>query len=156
MLRSLERVTRQTIRTLLWLALLASCGFAAWGWFRPYAWSPDPMARCQVVGTLVRQDASYCWVNIHLNLLPGTTHDLLKPVRLISNTGREIEPADTTMSGDPQRGTHELWLKFWLEKTDLNHSLVLRINDGQLTIKDRQGMPDLGASGSRYFTTQHW
>ena len=66
------------------MALLAAAAFASWSWLRPYAWNPDPAARCKVIGTQVRKDLAYYWVDTHLKTIPGQTHDLLKPVRLIT------------------------------------------------------------------------
>lgn len=149
-------VSRRNIRIILVLALLASSAFAAWSWLRPYAWSVDPAARCEVVGCQVKKDQAYFWVDAHLKVTPGQTHDLLKPVRLRTGTGREIEPAETSMAGEKDIGTTDLWFKFWLESADLQESLTLRINDGSLVIKADKGIPQLGSSDLKYFTNQHW
>jgi len=135
---------------------VASSVFAAWSWFRPYEWSPDPAARCKVIGTQVRKDQAYHWVDMHLKINPGQTHDLAKPVRLVTGSGRELEPADTTLGSDQGGGTTDLWFKFWLEPGDIDGPLTLRINDGKLTIKADSGIPDCGTSNTRYFVTQHW
>jgi len=149
-------VQRQLLRRILIVALLACSAFAAWSWLRPYAWREDPSARCKVVGAQVRKDGSFFWVDLHLKMNPGQTHDLLKPVRLRTGAGHELEPADTTMAGEDGRGTTELWFKFWLENEDLLGPLTLRINDGTLVIKADPGVPGLGGATSKYFTTQHW
>jgi hypothetical protein len=149
-------VNRKTLRGFLIAALLLSAGFAAWGWFRPYAWNPDSNARCEVVGCQVRQDLDYFWVDAHLKVLPGQTHDLMKPVRLITAAGRELEPADTTLVGTEGEGTSEIWFKFWLEPGDMDGPLTLRINEGTLEIRRNSGKPSLGASNLEYFTTNHW
>jgi hypothetical protein len=149
-------VKRRILRGFLVAALLVSAGFAVWSWFRPYAWKVDPKARCEVIGCQVRKDRSYFWVDAHLKVAPGQTHDLLKPVRLLTANGREIEPADTTLGGAEGGGTNELWLKFWLESGEIEGPLTLRINDGTLAIKSNSGTPSLGRTDLEYFVTQHW
>ncbi len=155
-MRSPVRVIRRTLRGFLIVALLAAAAFALWSWLRPYAWNPDPAARCKIIGAQVRKDLAYFWVDMHLETIPGRTHDLLKPVRLITGSGKEIEPADTTLGGGPDGGTTDLWLKFWLEPGDIDGTLILKINDGTLVIKADQGLPALGPSNVKYFLTQHW
>ena len=130
--------------------------FAAWTWLRPYAWQADPAARCKVVAAQVKKDQSFFWLDVHLKMLPGESHDLMKPVRLVTSQGRELEPADTTLAGADGKGTTELWFKFWLESADLEGPLKLRINDGSLVIKSSSGMPGLGSSGSEFFATHRW
>jgi hypothetical protein len=130
--------------------------FAAWSWLRPYAWQVDPAARCKVVGAQVKKDQSFFWLNVHLKVLPGEAHDLMKPVRLITQNGRELEPADTTLGGIDGTGTTDLWFKFWLESADLEGPIHLRINDGSLVIKSNSGMPALGSSAAEYFATHRW
>jgi len=149
-------VKRRTLRIYLVACLLISAGFAAWGWFRPYAWKVDPEARCKVVGSQVRQDRSNFWVEVHLKVARGQTHDLMKPVRLLTAAGRELEPADTTLGGAADGGTSDLWFKFWLESGDVEGPLSLRINDGTLTIKAGTGVPSLGSSNIENFFTNHW
>jgi hypothetical protein len=153
---SFGRVKRPKLRGFLIVALLICSGFAAWTWFRPYAWDVDPAARCKVMGAQVRKDLSFFWVDVHLKVTPGQSHDLLKPVRLRTADGRELEPADTTLSGAEGQGTTDLWFKFWLESRDLTGPLVLRINDGTLVLKANPGMPALGSSNLEYFVTNHW
>lgn len=149
-------VKRRTFRGFLLIALLLSAGFAAWGWFRPYAWNPDSKARCEIVGCQVRQDLDCFWVDAHLKVNSGEDHDLMKPVRLITVTGREIEAADTTLGGDAGKDISEIWLKFWLEPGDVDGPLTLQINDGTLVIRANAGTPSLGSSKLEYFTTNHW
>jgi len=149
-------VYRQNIRIILVVTLLVSSAFAVWSWFRPYAWNVDPAAACKVVGCQVKKDQAYFWVDVHLKVTEGRTHDLLKPVRLLAGADREIEPADTTMAGDDGTGTTDLWFKFWLETADLQQPLILRVNDGSLMIKADPGIPQLGRADLKYFTTQHW
>jgi hypothetical protein len=148
-------VTSAPWQRLLVLGVLAAAGFTAWAWLRPYAWRPDPAAACKVEAVQVRRDRSNYWVHIHLKVLPGQRHDLLKPVRLVTSAGRELEPADTTLAGDPAAAT-ELWYKFWLETTDLEGGLTLCLNDGTLSIKSVPGMPELAPTEETTYSTHHW
>lgn len=140
-----------------WLVVgvVAAAIFAAWAWLRPYAWRPDPAARCEVAALRVKRDRSNYWVDVHLEVRPGQAHDLFKPVRLVTSAGREIEVADTRFAGDPRAPT-ALWCKFWLERADLEGTLALRINDGRLAIKSRPGLPRLGPAEERTFPTHTW
>lgn len=135
---------------------MAAAGFAAWSWFRPYSWKPDPGARCEIVETLVTRDQSYFWVNVHLKVNPGATHDLQKPVRLETSRGVKLEPADTTLGGNDSQALTEMWFKFWLESADLEGPLTLQLNDGKLTVKSSNGVPGLADGNYRNFTTNRW
>jgi len=141
-----------------WLAvvLVAAVVFATWSWLRPYEWRPDAGARFQIVGVEVTRDQSYHWVQVHLKRQGPLPHDLLKPVRLVLGSGRELEPADTRLLGTPEQGTTELWFKFWLEPGELAGPLRLRLNDGVLTVKKNTGEPALGIDGQQYFNSTHW
>ena len=147
---------RQTFRYSLLFCLLLSTAFAAWAWFRPYSWQSDPASHCKVVSTLVTRDTSYFWVEVHLKVNPGMTHDLQKPVRLETAGGKRLEPADTTFSGKQEQGTTDIWFKFWLESADIEGDLTLHLNDGKLIVKANPGIPQLGSSIYRNFTTNHW
>lgn len=147
---------RRILRYSLLLLLLVSTAFAAWSWFRPYSWSPDPAARGKVVETLVTRDHSYFWVNVHLKMNAGETHDLQQPVRLETSRGTLLEPADTTLVGSDTQAITEIWFKFWLEAADLDGPLTLQLNRGKLAVKSERGVPDLGSPAYRNFTTQHW
>ena len=147
---------RFKFRVFLMVLLGITSAFAAWSWLRPYAWQADPAARCKVAGAQVKKDQSFFWLDVHLKVLPAESHDLMKPVRLITAQGRELEPAEITMGGVAGKGTTELWFKFWLESADLAGPLKLRINDGSLVIRSGSGIPALGSSGSEYFPTHRW
>ena len=149
-------VNRSRFRILLLVALCLFAGFAAWSWCRPYAWKPDPAARCRVKLAQVRKDHAFYWLDLHLKVVSGQAHDLARPVRLQTATGRALEPADTTLGGLPAEGTTDIWLKFWLEAPDLKGPLNLRINDGSLLIKSTAGLPALGASNSETFNSHRW
>ena len=150
------RVKRQILRISLIVCLLISAAFAAWSWFRPYAWNSDSAARCQVVETLVTRDQSFFWVDVHLKVNPGMTHDLQKPVRLETASGKQIESADTTFGSREGQETSEIWLKFWLDSTDLTSSLTLHLNNGKLLVKASDGVPELADSAFKNFTTNQW
>lgn len=149
-------VTRLKFRIFLMVLLGIATAFASWTWLRPYEWQADNAARSKVVGVQVKKDQSYYWLHVHLKVTTGESHDLMKPVRLITSQGRELEPADTTLGGIDGKGTTDLWFKFWLESPDLEKGLKLRINDGLLVIKSSSEMPALGSSGTEYFTTHRW
>jgi len=136
--------------------LLAAAAFAAWSWLRPYDWHPDSAARCAIVETLVTRDQSYFWVDVHLKMNEGMTHDLSQPVALETGAGTRLKPADTTFGGTDLRAPKEIWFKFWLEPKDLTSPLALLINDGKLVVKSTSGIPDLGNGAYRNFTTHHW
>lgn len=84
------------------------------------------------------------------------THNLQQPVVLITSPGRKLEPADTTFGSSEGQDTTDIWLKFWLESTDLTHHLTLHINDGKLLVKASDGIPQLESATSRNFTTNQW
>jgi hypothetical protein len=149
-------VLRLILRYSLIASLFAATVFAAWSWFRPYAWSSDAGARCEVVGALVTRDQSFYWLNVHLKVNPGMNHDLQKRVRLEGSPGVYLEPADTTLVGKDGQAISEIWFKFWLESSHLEGPLTLYLNEGKLSIKSSQGIPDLGNSGYRNFVTNHW
>ena len=140
----------------LWLALLLSSLFALWTWFRPFQWNADPEARFRVVGVHVARDQSYYWVTAHLKVTPGKTHDMQKPVYLLTAGGDRIEPADTTFGGTEGTGTTEIWLKFWLEARQVSDPLRLRLNDGTLSLKAKPGVPEMNEFQSKHFTSHHW
>jgi hypothetical protein len=149
-------VSRRSVRFLFAAVLLAASAFAAWSWFRPYARETDPAARGEISETLVTRDQSFFWINVHYHVAPGMTHDLQTPVFLTAGDGRNFDPADTTFAGNDPKITTEIWFKFWLDPSDLSSPLTLHINGGNLTVKANFGLPSLGASGSRNFTTNHW
>ena len=149
-------MTRLVIRVVLMGLLLASTAVAAWSWLRPYSWHPDPAARCKVADAMVRRDQSFFWVDIYLTVMPGQTHDMMKPVRLLTSAGRALEPADTILGGDKDHGNTNMLYKFWLDAADIQEALTLQINDGTLEIKADPGMPGLRASGSAHHLTNHW
>jgi hypothetical protein len=149
-------VTRQIFRYCLLVGLLGAVGFACWTWFRPYDWSPDPGARCKVIATLVTPDVSFYWVEVHLKINPGMSHDLQKPVYLQTATGTKLQPADTTLAGEDGKTTTEIWFKFWLDSSQIEGPLNLHLNDGQLSIKRTSRAPELGTSDFRNFTTNQW
>ncbi len=149
-------MNRRILRYALVFCLLISSAFAAWAWFRPYAWCPDPAARSHIIETLVTKDQSFFWVTVHLKVNPGLSHDLEKPVRLETASSKNLEPADTTFGGSDQQGTTDIWVKFWLESKDLNRHLTLRINDGELLVKSNDGIPNVDNLDYRNFTTNQW
>jgi hypothetical protein len=149
-------VSREKYRRILLVGLLVAALFAAWSWLRPYAWGSDPAARCRVSACKVTRDLSFYWLEVHLKMRPGESHDLMKPVSLVTEDGREIEPADTTLAGDKRHGTTDLWFKFWLEPAHIEQPLKLHINDGNLVIRSNHGRLRLGSSNVEIFNSPRW
>ena len=147
---------RALIQYFLAACLLAASAFAAWAWLRPYAWQPDPAARCTVDETLVTRDNSFFWVDVHLKLLKGARHDLAKPVRLKSAAGGSWEPSDTTLGGPDAANPEELWYKFWIDEQDIAGILDLQINDGVLHVKTTTGVPSIPSTEFHNFTSSRW
>ncbi|MBN8457828.1 MAG: hypothetical protein J0M04_08315 [Verrucomicrobia bacterium] len=140
----------------LLLILLAAICFAGWSWWRPYEWKPDPGARFRITGTEVSLDHGYHWVTVRLKRSGKQPHDLTKQARLILADGRELEPADTRMTGDPDLGITGLEIRFWLEPGALTGPLKLRLNDGILTVKAGSAEPRLGIDGHDYYNSTRW
>ncbi len=153
---SLVGVMRERRRMILMGAVLCSTAFAAWTWWRPYAWQVDPGARGHIEAAQVRRDRGFYWLDLHVQIANGTTHDLMKPVRLITGSGRTLEPADTTLGGGPDKETSDIWFKFWLEPTDFGGPMKLQINDGSLIVRSGTTPPSLGSSNLEVFTTHNW
>lgn len=149
-------VKRRIFRICLLLVLSTALLFAAWTWFRPYDWNPDPGARCTVVATLVTPDVTFYWVEVHLNVNPGMSHDLRKPVFLQTGSGAKLQPADTTLASIDGKTSTEIWFKFWLDSAQIKGPLNLHLNDGVLAIKKSALEPKLGGSEFRNFTTNQW
>lgn len=140
---------------LLLIALALSLVFAGWQWLRPYDWNPDPQARFRIEHVSLQRDHSFYWLGLRLERVGDGKHDLTKPVRLVTAAGREVEPADTTMEGNPEEGVSGLGFRFWLEDEDLDGPLGLRLNDGILKVRSGSGQPRI-KDGIRYFTTSRW
>ncbi len=147
-------VKRRTL--LLLLALAVSLVFAGWQWLRPYDWDPDPGARYRIEYASVQRDHSYYWLNVRLERHGTASHDLEKPVRLLTAAGRELEPADTELGGSEETGTETLGFRFWLEAADFSGPLKLRLNDGTLLVRKDSGVPGVSEGAARYFTTSNW
>jgi hypothetical protein len=146
----------QQFRKIVWAALLLSAVFAAWSWFRPFEWGSDPAARSKVIGVQLTRDGGFFWIDTHLKVSPGETHDLQKPVYLTTAEGLRIEPADTVFGGERGPGTTDLWFKFWLRKEQLAGPITLHLNDGKLSIRAKSGRLDLADKQSKYFSTHLW
>jgi hypothetical protein len=134
------------------VALILSTAFALWAWFRPFEWSPDPAALCEVQGVNLTLDHSFFWVEPFLKVNAGASHDLSKPVFLMTSQGRRLEPADTTFASPDGKETREIWLKFWLDSKDIAGPLDLHLNGGKLRLKTRPGIP----TKSKYHTSNRW
>lgn len=146
---------KRPLTRILSVALVASILFAAWSWFRPYEWRPDPGARFHIRQAKLTRDHSNHWLDVFLERAGDVDHDLEKPVFLETASGRRLDPADTTLSGEGAKGTTALYFRFWLEPGDLEGSLRLHLNDGTLSIRSGSGIPQTGDSG-KFFLSNHW
>jgi hypothetical protein len=149
-------VQRQQIRKFLWAVLLLASAFAALGWLRPYEWGADPAARARVKGVQLTPDQSYFWLEVHLKVVDGQVHQLEKPVDLVTAKGERLKAADTVLGGSEEKGTTDLWVKFWLRSDQIHGPLSLNLNDGKLLIRSRHGVPDLENNRPAFFTTHRW
>ncbi len=104
----------------------------------------------------MKRDLDYHWIDLHLQALDGFNHDLRTPILLVTNSGKSISPAKTTFEGTPDTRISAMWLKFWLEKNDLDGPLTLRLNGGTLRVRTEAGFPQLGKPNERVFSTCNW
>lgn len=153
---SFRGVNRRLFRAFLLALLLGSSAFVVWSWFRPYDRSADPAARYRIHAAELTSDHSYFWLTLHLKRAGEADHDLTAPVRMETGGGRSLEPADITFAGSEDTGVGEMWFRFWLEKDDFGGPMRLQLNEGMLVVRTGDGVPALGGSGRRVFTTNHW
>lgn len=149
-------MTRQTVRLCMALLLVLLTAAAAWLWTRDYDRHPDPAARFTIEAAKVREDYSRYWLDIHLLKNGEKEHDLEQPVRLLTADGKIHEPADTVFAGNPKDGFTEIWLKFWLEKSDMEKNIDLRINGATLRVKTRGEAPEPPEGGEVVFKSSDW
>ena len=149
-------MTRTRFRWILLLLLAASLAFAGWAWLRPYEWTPDPAARGRIEHVQVTRDHSFFWCDVRVKLRPGQSHDLARPVRLVTASGKEHMPADTTLTGTREQGTTGIMFRFWLEAEDFAGPLKLELNGGSLGVRSGKGSPRIGSSGTRMFLSEAW
>lgn len=149
-------MNHKRIRIGLYSLLLLAALFAAASFLIPYDWNPNPGARFKIAATQVKKDRGYYWITVHLKKAGGKNHDFEKPVRLVTASSEEIEPADFTFSGSPEAGFHEMWVKFWVPAEQTTGALDLRINDGRLRVKSHAPMPSLTDAIMRTFTSPRW
>jgi hypothetical protein len=139
------------------LALLLVLTAAGIGWLRGgYEKSPDPAARFRIDAVELRRDHSFFWLDLTLDRAGDEDHDLQIPVRLKTAAGRSVEPANTEMTGSPERGTTGLRIKFWLEAGDFPGPLELELNGGRLRVRTGSGVPDLENGARRKFRHNRW
>jgi hypothetical protein len=148
---------RQHLTRILAASLLISSAFAAWMWYRPFDFSPDPAARFHIDRAALRRDQSFYWLDLHLLRNGKTAHDMDKPIRLETSTGRMIMPADVTLvSPGEAKDCDEIGLKFWLHSSDLAGSLGLHMNGGTLRVKSNPGIPSLPDAATRALSSTRW
>ena len=147
---------RQLIRFSLALLLVLLTALAAWMWSMEYDGKPDPKSRFEIEAVQVKRDRGYYWLEAHLKRSGAKDHDMLQPVRLVLADGRELEPADTTFAGSPEKGSTEIWFNFWLEGKDLEGPLKLLLNGGSLRVKTNPEAPGMDRKGEAVFKSADW
>jgi hypothetical protein len=147
---------RQLLRLLIAALLVAVTFLAVRLWTGKYDRDPDPLARYRIEAARLDRDRSYVWLEIHLRKNGDKDHDMLQPVLLVTAGGREHEPADTTFAGGPEKGFTDIWFKFWLEITDLEGDIDLRMNGGKLRVKTNQGAPAFDKDGKAVLRSADW
>lgn len=138
------------------LMLVATAAFAVWSWTRPYQWNADSEARAKIVAVSLQRDHSYYWLDVRLKIRPDMEHDLQKPVFLKTTARTRVEPADTTLAGNVDRPIDEVFLRFWLESSDLDGPIDLHLNNGILSVRTGKGQPNIGRDGRANFQTRRW
>jgi hypothetical protein len=148
-------VSRKGIRWGIALLLVVIAAGVGW-WVGKYERSPDPAARYRLEWVELRRDHSFFWVEARLKRTGEKDHDLRIPVRLKTEAGKRIGPADTALSGAAGQGTTGLHFKFWLEREDLAGPLELELNGGHLKLRTGSGIPELGTGASKMFRSNRW
>jgi hypothetical protein len=147
---------RQLLRLSIAALLVAVTFLAVMLWTGKYESDPDPRARYKIQSAQLERDRSYVWLEIHLRKNGEMNHDMLQPVLLVTADGTEHEPADTTFAGSPEKSFSEIWFKFWLEITDLQGEIDLRMNGGELRVKTNKGAPSTDKSGKAVLKSADW
>lgn len=154
----------------LLLALGLSVIFAAWQWFRPYEWSPDPAARYKVTQCLVERDHGNLWLRVFLKPRDGQEMDYLKPIRLTTGAGKQLEPAQMDQMGRDEPGSNAagepdpnkpgpvdlVVFSFWLETADFSGPFKLELNGGTLQIRSGDTLPRVADGAVRVFNSTNW
>lgn len=144
------------LRLILWLALLASLGFAAWATLRPFDWKPDPQAGCHLSSAHIRKDHSYYWLDLHVKINAGASHQLEIPVVMKLADGKSLDPADITFVSRDKGPIEEIFLKFWLAEDQIHGPLNLKINQGLLRVKSTHAAPAIENGKTRALPTHRW
>lgn len=147
---------RQMLRLSLAVLVVATTALAAMVWSAKFDGDPDPKARFFIEGVRMERDRSFHWLEIHLKRSGDKAHDMRQPVRLVTADGTEHEPADTTFAGSPEKGFTDIWFKFWLEDKDLDGTIDLRLNGGELRVKTNQGLPATDTDGKAVLKSADW
>ena len=149
-------VKHSRFRKFLFILLGLSVVFALASMVIPYDLRPDGAARFHLEDVVLKRDRSNYWLTLHLQKSGDAPHDFQKPVRLLTASGRELEPADTTFAGDAGPGIREIWFKFWLDPADLDGPLSLQLNDGRLRVRTSDKPPRMADGLVRTFITHYW
>jgi hypothetical protein len=163
------RVNRRT--KLLLLTLAISVVFAAWQWFRPYDWSPDPVARFRVTHCIVKRDVSNLWLQISLKPRDGQVMDFSQPIHLLTAGGKRHEVAEMEQVGSGPEKTlpadngapamappmvEEITFSFWLAEADFAGPMTLELNGASLRVRGGDTLPRVADGGFRVFNTSAW
>lgn len=147
---------RQIIRLGMAFLIVIATAAAAWLCTQTYESAPDPAARFAIEAVRVEEDHSRYWLELHLKKNGQKEHDLKKPVQLVTAAGTIHEPADTIFAGNPEQGFTDIWFKFWLEKSDMEKNIDLKINDGTLKVKTGGEAPNPPDGGQTVFKSSDW
>jgi hypothetical protein len=147
---------RPLLRLLIAALLVAVTILAVKLWTGKYDRDPDPRARYRIEAARLERDRSYKWLEIHLRKSGDKDHDMLLPVRLVTADGKEHEPADTTFAGGPEKGFTDIWFKFWLDNSDMEGKIDLRMNGGTLRVKTNEGTPATDKDGKAVLRSADW
>lgn len=147
---------RQMIRLILALLVVLTSLTAAWMWSAKYEKDSDPQALFRIEGAQVKRDRGYRWLDVHLKRVSEKPLDFSTPILLVSGAATEHKPDDITFAGSPEAGFTDIWLKFWLEDSDLEGTLQIHINEGVLNVKTTQGGPELEDGAEQTFKSSNW
>ena len=152
---------------LLLLALGVSLVFAAWQWFRPYAWNPDPAARFTVNQCMVERDHANLWLKVFLQPLKGQVMDFTQPIRLVTAADKQHELAEVVQIGAEEKENasppaeapdkvEQVVISFWLSEADFAGPMKLEINGASLQIRSGDTLPRVADGGFRVYNSSGW
>ena len=147
---------RNIFRLLLAGSLVVLTALAAFLWSSDFEKDPDPKAFYKIEAARLEADRSFFWLEVHLKKNGEEDLNLEKQPQLVTAEGVSHAPADSTFAGSPETGFSEIWYKFWLEKKDLEGTLKLKINEGELAVKTSQGVPVVKDGKQKVLRSADW